>query len=153
MIEAKLVTSNSLQGCTEEEVLQIEKKYDIKLALVYRHFLLRMGKSAGAFLQGSDFLFDKICHLRQDAEDILNDSDTNFKLSKHDFVFLVHQGYQFLFFNNLESNNDPSVFYYLEDEPVPKKVYEHFSEWLCATVRDEIQSFAELKKNQQHQED
>ena len=77
----------------------------------------------------------------------LRHCDTEFVLSKHDFVFLVHQGYQFLFFDTIYAD-DPPVFLYSDNEHEPKKIFDHFSEWLLAAVDDEIEAFESLMKDQ-----
>ena len=136
---AGLASLTTLIGCTEAEIRQIEHQYAVQLPEMYRQFLLQMGKAAGSFLKGSDLFFPEVLGLRKQAEAILADSDTPFTLTKEDFVFLVHQGYEFLFFPT-GASGDPPVWLYLEDETGPEKLFDHFSVWLLASVSDEIQA-------------
>ena len=144
LIDAGLVTPDGLQGCTPEEIAQIEKKFQLNLPAVYKEFLSRMGKSAGKFLVGTDYLFPALLHLRDDAEDILEESGVNFRFGPAHFVFVGHQGYEFLFFDAAESP-DPAVSH-VEEAEEPGQVFAHFSEWLLTCVADEIAAFQSLRK-------
>jgi hypothetical protein len=85
------------------------------LPAIYEEFLARMGKGAGQFLVGSDYLLPALLRLREDAAALLEESGVGFRLDRTDFVFVGHQGYGFLFFNVADSP-DPPVFLLVEDE-------------------------------------
>jgi len=144
LTEAGLVTPGALKGCTAEEIGQIEAKFHLQLPAVYKEFLTRMGKAGGQFLVGSDYLFPAPLRLRDDAEALLGESGAGFKLDRGDFVFVGHQGYEFLFFRAAEQP-DPPVCLLQEDEE-PNCVFPHFSEWLLACVGDEIEAFRSLRR-------
>lgn len=144
LLQAGIANSRTLKGCTEESITKIESIYNIHLPRPYRFFLLHMGLSAGKFLQGSDFLYKDLTDLRKRAEILLKQCKAKFALAPTDFVFLVHQGYQFLFFKTNESE-DPPVFLYIEDDELPKQVSCSFSEWLTMCVTDEIAAYRNLQ--------
>ena len=139
---AGLVNPGAVKGCNAEEIRQVEAKFRLQLPPIYKEFLLRMGKAAGKFLIGSDYLFPAPMRLRDDAEDFLQDSSSGFRLDENDFVFMGHQGYEFLFFRPADSP-DPPIFLLVEGEQ-PKPVFPHFSEWLLSCVSDEIEAFKSL---------
>jgi hypothetical protein len=141
LIEAGLAGPATIRGCREEEIGRLEKELGVALPALYRLFLARIGRSAGAFLSGTDFLFADLGGLRLQAEQLLHESKAGFRLSDTDFVFAVHQGYQFLFFDTKESD-DPAVWRYEEGDTASRKVFSHFSEWLDACVADEIKAGA-----------
>jgi hypothetical protein len=86
-----------LRGCSMREVGKIETFFNIELPLVYKDFLLSMGKDAGAFMKGSSAVYKEIFDLREGSIRLLNED--NFKALPDDvFVFWMHQGYQFSFF-------------------------------------------------------
>ena len=145
LINEGIASLDVVIGCSEGEIKEIERKYEIKLPLIYRQFLGSMGKVAGDFLAGTDYQFPVLLELREQAISLLDESNANLSLDKNDFVFLVHQGYQFMFFKT-RSSKDPAVFLYEENKQEFKKVYNHFSEWLLASVKDEIALFKELRK-------
>jgi hypothetical protein len=143
LTEAGLVNPSALKGCAPQEIAQIEARFNLQLPPIYKEFLARMGKAAGRFLVGSDFLFPAPLHLRDDAEALLQQSGVAFRLDRSDFVFVGHQGYEFIFFNVADSL-DPAVFLLTEDEE-PNRVFSHFSEWLLSCVADEIKAFKSLR--------
>jgi SMI1-KNR4 cell-wall len=144
LTEAGLVNPGALKGCTPEEIRQVEGKFGLQLPAIYREFLARMGKAAGRFLVGSDYLFPAPLRLRDDTEAFLQESGAGFKLGENDFVFMGHQGYEFLFFKVADSP-DPPVFLLVESED-PKEVFPHFSEWLLSCAADEIDAFKSLRR-------
>jgi hypothetical protein len=139
LIDSGLATGRDIKGCATLEIEQIESTYQIRLPPAYVSFMTRMGRGAGKFLEGSDFLFPAPLSLRAEAEALLTESDAKFSLKKTDFVYLAHQGYQFLYFGT-DPLDDPPIYLYVEQE-TPKQVYDHFSEWLLACVDDEIAAF------------
>jgi hypothetical protein len=143
LTEAGLVKPGALKGCTAEEIRQIEAKFQLQLPGIYQEFLARMGKAAGHFLVGSDFLFPTPLSLRAEAEALLEQSGLEFELEHGDFVFVGHQGYEFLFFRVGDSPDLP-VFLLTEDEE-PKKVFSQFSDWLLSCVGDEIEAFKSVR--------
>lgn len=101
-----------LRGCSEQQVDLIEQHFAVKLPSTYVAFLLRMGKEAGSFMLGSSAFYDEIYSLREYAIELL--AENNFKpLPDNAFVFFMHQGYQFGFFDVSEGDNPP-VYYYNE---------------------------------------
>lgn len=144
LVDENLVSAQTFVGCTTEEIASLERLHRVRLPKVYREFLLKMGKSAGSFLQGTDFLFKDLRRLREQAEILLSDTASPLKLNESDFVFAVHQGYQFLFFP-IGGSEDPAVFHYEEGDESAARVFDHFSDWLLTAVQDEIVAFKSLK--------
>jgi SMI1 / KNR4 family (SUKH-1) len=137
LIAAGLADPATIRGCRGEEIDRIEKDLGMALPASYRRFLMKMGRSAGAFLSGTDFLLADLGGLRAQAELLLHEAKMGFHLKDTDFVFAVHQGYQFLFFDTAEPD-DPAVWLYAEGDVAPRQVFGHFSQWLDACVSDEI---------------
>jgi hypothetical protein len=75
LTQAGVVTPGALKGCTPEEIGQIKTRFRLQLPAIYEEFLTRMGKGAGRFLNGSDYLFPALLRLREDAETILRESE------------------------------------------------------------------------------
>jgi hypothetical protein len=144
LTQSGLANEDSLHGCSEEEIRQLERIFQLSLPTAYQHFLRRMGRSAGEFLVGTDFLDDRLPELRGAAERLLERSATDFRLSADHFVFAMHQGYQFLFFDS-RASDDPPVFLYLEDEPAPEQVSDSFSSWLLSAMEDEVEGFRDVE--------
>jgi hypothetical protein len=143
LVTSGLATSDEMVGCTEAELVSLERAYELRLPIAYRQFLGRLGNVAGQFLVGTDFLFSQLRELKQHAEALLRESGAAFQLTETDFVFAMHQGYQFLFFR-AEESPDPQVFHYEENDTEARCVAPSFTVWLDGCVADEIAIAAEL---------
>jgi hypothetical protein len=100
--------------CSNDEIIDLEKRYNMQLPTCYTEFLKALGKGAEPFMQGSFCFYDQLDFIQLEAKALLKEN--NFKdLPKNAFVFWLHQGYQFTFFIDNESDN-PSVFYFNETE-------------------------------------
>jgi hypothetical protein len=143
LIESGLAQARDIKGCSDDEIAQIEAVYQVRLPSTYKAFLAGFGKGAGHFLEGSDFLFPAVLNLRSEAERLLITSHGPFRLTRNHFVFVMHQGYEFLFLDT-EFDNDPAVFLFTDGDEQPQQVYQRFSEWLMACVADEISAYRDL---------
>lgn len=144
MIEADLAEADEIVGCSDAEIAELEKKFQVQLPQSYKDFLSKMGKSAGWLLQGSDFYYPEVIKCRGSAERLLERDESEFRLSASSFVFLQHQGYQFFFFDTAEAA-EPPVYRYIEGDEKPEKVGESFSTWLEKTVMQEAELEAKVK--------
>jgi SMI1-KNR4 cell-wall len=146
LVDAGLADEAALRGCRDDEIDQLEGSLGIKLPSTYRQFLARMGRSAGAFLSGTDFLFADLPELRRQAERLLEEANVSFCLAEADFVFAVHQGYQFLYFTTGQLD-DPAVWHFAEGVSEPRCAFEHFSQWLSACTSDEIAMWQDITRH------
>jgi hypothetical protein len=142
--ESGLAAPGEIHGCTPEQISALEAQTGVKLPSTYRSFLRMMGEGAGEFLVGTDWTFRNLVGLKGTAERLLKRSRVEAApLSVSTFVFAMHQGYQFLYFDAAASA-DPSVFLFLEGEAAPRHVFAKFSEWLNSCVDDEIAAYRKL---------
>lgn len=100
--------------CTEAEVRELEQKVGLTLPLAYKEFLLWMGHSAGGLLVGTDIFYEHL-PLQEAAIELLAENNVTEKLPDTAFVFMMHQGYQFMFFD-VSAGDDPPIHYYLESK-------------------------------------
>ena len=85
--------------------------YPLKLPEQYIKFMRYAGN--GQFWRGSSYSFFEVCRLKKYAEEILIENEFSHCLKDDDFVFWMHCGYMFYFFNLNEGDNPP-VYYYSE---------------------------------------
>jgi hypothetical protein len=137
LIATGLAMPGTLLGCSDVDVREVESAAGGPLPWTYRQFLVRMGRSTGRFMQGTDVLFPAILRLRRGAEALLRECGQPFTLRAEDFVFSSHQGYQFLFFDRT-AGDDPPVQYFLEGDPGPSEVFARFTSWLHQSISDEL---------------
>ncbi|SFE91162.1 SMI1-KNR4 cell-wall [Chitinophaga sp. CF118] len=103
-----------LTPCTDKDILLIESTYKLKLPLVYKDFLLTMGRGAGKFMRGSSVFFDVLFSLNKWGGELLEEHGLE-PLPPNAFVFWLHQGYQMAFFRIGESEVLP-IYYFGEEE-------------------------------------
>jgi hypothetical protein len=142
--EGGLAGERPLEGLGEVEIREVSRRQGVELPAVYAQFLTRLGRSAGDFLRGSDFLYPRLLTLKDSGRHLLEEDEVDFVLGDEHFVFLMHQGYQFLYFDTTESE-DPPVYLYLEGEGEPSKVADSFSAWLETAVKGEIEEWARAR--------
>ena len=101
----------------------------INLPKAYLDFMRYAGY--GGFFVGSDYGIHKAKHLNGYAKELLEENDFPHKLGENDFVFFMHQGYAFYFFNLAEGENPP-VYYYNECENQTDfvKCYDSFTDFI-----------------------
>lgn len=111
LIELKIASPDEQVGCTQDEVIELERQLGISLPKAYREFLLSMGYGAGKFLRGSDCFFEHLPYLQKWAIELLEENNFCESLPEDTFVFSMHQGYQFSFFRLSEGDNPPTYSY------------------------------------------
>lgn len=119
-------------GCSDREIAKLESKFNVRLPGSYKRFLSRYGrdKNASSVLGGSDYFVPVLFKLRGWAEELLQEDGSPFQLHPQDFISLMHQGYQFFYFRADGADDDPPVFYYMEDSKKPEQKYGSVSDWL-----------------------
>lgn len=135
IIKAGFATSDTMVGCSESDIAQLEHRLGIRLPAKYKKFLLSWGKQAGDFLDDCCFLYDSLESIcRPNAESLAKDH--GFELSPQSFVFL--ERYPLFMFFDTTQGEDPPVWLFDEDQSKPKIVASSFSEWLNKLVDDEL---------------
>lgn len=109
---------------------QLENKHGFTLPRSYRRWFENGGPNHPDFI-GTDMDEGLIGDLNQWAEELLAESESNFKLPDNAFVFAMHQGYIFMYFicNGIA---DPEVWYYHEGDPEPRVKWSSFSDFLAS---------------------
>ncbi len=129
--------ADSFKGATSEEIAELENYAGGTFPLVYRKFLEMMGQCAGRLFQGSTALLSQKWSLkfRAFAEKMLSDHGAETPLPESAFVFLMHQGYQFLYFR-LDEGENPPVYIITDFEPEPKLLVDSFTNLVDQFVAD-----------------
>jgi hypothetical protein len=87
-----------LRGSSEAEVLAAETALGAPLPSVYRAYLLALGHDSGPFLRGSDVARPgEFAEFLADANELLQECATTFRLPAQAVVIALHQGYTFLY--------------------------------------------------------
>jgi len=122
--------------CRPADVEALEAEAGVHLPAAYRAYLLLMGLIPDPLFTGTDCSLHHLHGLREAADELLAENGRPFELPPVAFVFLMHQGYQFMYFVCGEATDDPPVYHYMEGEPVAVRKAERFSEWLESCAKE-----------------
>ena len=152
---------DDLVGCSEDDIASLEESFDHRLPEAFNALLRRCGRSWGDLMRGEDSSFPQMIGYREVAEALLDEladdlavdlsSDVGLEdlgvslpkgafglvLDARDFVFQMHQGYQFLFFR-VDESEDPPVYHYNDDDPGFNMVFPSFTGWLEFCIEEEV---------------
>ena len=142
LVDEKIISIENIHGCTQKEISIIEDEFSTTLPSEYRDFLSIAGKGAGKLFQGTVMYYPDILGLRQDAEDLLAETNISHVLPKDACVFRMHQGYEFTFF--LPQKNDPEVFQYIEGNDFIDNPWKSFSEFIEHSIDQHIKVWPNL---------
>ncbi len=108
----RVFITNKPQPCAEEEIRFLEQNLKCRFPEAYREFLLWMGHGTGAFLRGTDIFYEHILNIQEWAKDLLAENNFPKSLPEDAIVFMMHQGYQFMFFHISDGDNPPTYDYH-----------------------------------------
>ncbi|MEK4854845.1 SMI1/KNR4 family protein [Paenibacillus sp. FSL H7-0756] len=102
-----------MKPCNEDEILKLKKLMPTKeLPLTYLEFMCKAGNGI-EFLAGTHYSMKYILELKEWAVELLDENNFPKKLTDNQFVFMIHQGYMFWYFN-LDEGDNPPVYHYDE---------------------------------------
>jgi hypothetical protein len=137
-----IVKPEEFLGCSEQEIEEIMRAQNVAaLPSVYLDFLRIMGKGAGEFMQELEIFYPDVVSIKDYVlKEIVNNQRTNFKLPDTAFVFMMNQGYEFLYFDTNNVDGDPPVYHYIEGDGSTLDV-KPFKQW------ERISEFFEYESN------
>lgn len=125
--------SYPMKSCDEHDILKLKNLIPTKeLPLTYLEFMYRAGNGI-EFLVGTQYSMKYIAELKEWAVELLDENKFPEKLTDNQFVFMMHQGYMFWYFN-LDEGDNPSVYFYDESLDLTdfKKVSDTLSKFLIS---------------------
>lgn len=99
---------------------RLEKKLNINLPLVYRDFFQMCENKLPKQLIGTD-LCNNFDNLKEGAYELIEEDKADIFLNESDFVFMMHQGYMFWYFE-VNGDDNPIVYFYREQDMRPTKL-------------------------------
>ena len=115
------------EGCSEEQIEEIESWSGVKLPDDYRAFLKVAGVRAPRLWQGTDFEFRRLKTMQVEGRELLEAAGV--ELPSDAFVFYMHQGYVLFFVS------PGGVFHYEEDDEGYSKRAKSFAEFFEMSSR------------------
>ncbi len=129
MIDAGIATVDTICGCTDSEVAELERRLSIRFPAAMAECLRQMGRACGHLMDGDAFGIGAFNDAREVAVEITTEEGSPWRLPDHVIPFLQHQGYEFLFLHS-NAGDDPPVWLYIETEPEPNEWAMSFTAWL-----------------------
>ncbi|MFZ6185942.1 SMI1/KNR4 family protein [Nannocystis pusilla] len=102
-----------LEGCSENEIQELEQFAGSPLPQAYVKFLRLAGRNSAAVTIGTDCYYPLILELREVAVELLAEAPRPSILPDNMFVFSMHQGYAFCCFP-LDEGEDPPVYRFIQ---------------------------------------
>lgn len=132
-----------VEGCTEEEIKNLEQSRKVQLPAAYKEYLLLFGRKSGYFLQGYYTTIDQIDSNIECIEFDLRtvDHSGSFMLGPEMFLFGQWQGTYFYF--NWGGSEDPEVFMITHFDRV-KVLSKSFSDFVRSEGLEQIRPFLKL---------
>src|SRR5689334_3848480 len=122
IIEAGVAGPDEVIGCSSDETQSLESTWGCALPEMYRAFLAKMGRGAGRFFRGTDLFYPKALQLKAWTQILLEEDKAGFQIPPDAVTFLMHQGYQFMYFQRSDGGNDPAVYHYMEGDGTSRRI-------------------------------
>ena len=102
-----------MRECTEVQLSELNSTVKTgKLPKAYLEFMSVMGNGTfGGYMGGDSCFMNEIYDLKQGALELLDETESENKLTDDDFVFWMSQGCMFCFFKLSDGDNPPVYFY------------------------------------------
>lgn len=138
MIDTGLSTRSSIEGCSNNDIDDIEAKFKIELPRIYKEYLGKMGRKSGDFLGECTTTYPALVqYVRPKAEALLR-ARAAYRLPETAFVFVERYGCQFFFFDTANGNDNPPVYRYYEGDADPVKIADTLTEALEMALEDAL---------------
>jgi hypothetical protein len=136
LCDGGVATENTLRGCTPAQIDEVESEAGVSLPIAYREFLARMGRGGGRFYIGTDIWYPALLGLTQAGRQFVAEDESGIRFPADGIVFLMHQGYVFMFIRAGEGD-DPPVYLYLEQSGQFEKKADSFSRFMFDVAHDD----------------
>ena len=124
------LSGSALNGCSEREIAERERRLGAQLPQAYATYLRLAGKSAAGLLAYVEARFDHLDEIRACLASL-----DSWQPSSRDFVFMMHQEWEFTLFR-LDEGDDPPVYQYRLGTAEPVLVWSSFSAFLADMAED-----------------
>jgi len=115
LIKAGVCSAQEIKGCSAEELKQIEQAFGGRIPKAYINVMRVIGKGAGEFASDVQMFFPEVLSLTKDTRNRL--AEEGIELPADACVFANRYGEQILFFRLQNSEEDPPVYKWHDEEP------------------------------------
>ena len=136
IISYGLAKNYEIEGCNNEEIKKLERKYNTQLPQIYREYLMCMGKNQGKHPGDSEYLYPSLFELKELLKEVLTECGSKFILPEDAFVFYQRLGADFMFFQTDQKSDDPPIFGYQECHNEQDELFDSFSDYLKKWIKN-----------------
>jgi len=122
--------ASALRGCSDEEIVDLERQLGARLPRAYATYLKLAGRSAAGLLAYFEARFDHLDEIRTCLASL-----AGWQPSARDFVFMMHQESEFTLFQ-LDEGDDPPIYRYRAGSEGPAPAWSSFSSFLAEMAED-----------------
>ena len=134
LIDREYARLTTFTGFTESEVADAERRMGLRFPSVFRGFLQQMAKSPGDLFCGMDLAdLSELEEFNAYALELMSKNDPVLSLSPQAIVFLLVQGYQFMYFVPTGEPDTP-VMFWEEGMPEPRQEAASFVQFVEDTL-------------------
>ncbi|MBZ0296724.1 MAG: SMI1/KNR4 family protein, partial [Anaerolineae bacterium] len=133
LAEAYQAERKQFVGFAADAIEALEHQLGVHFPPLFRAYLEAMGVEHGMLFWGSDSNPADFSLYRRQAEAILTDDGVTSLLTNRSVVFLLHQGFAFLYFD-ADAADDAPVWKYVEGDEHPQAIAPSFRQFIEDTL-------------------
>jgi len=122
-------------GCTEAQIVELERSFASPMPLAYREYLKWMGADHNGPFRGSDWFAKDVVENTEYVPELLRDNGVQWKLPAAILSFFCHQGYMCAWFDLQEAEADPKCWFFREGGMEQPKMVGPFSAFLLLELK------------------
>ena len=132
IFELGLAVPEELVGCSDQEISQLEEKYQVKLPESYKEFLLTMGKNFGRLVDTNEYRidYDSVMTMTEKEQKFIDECKAEGEnvadLPKNTIIILGRSDGTQFYLIEAQDNTDSPVFYYNSDTEIVEKEFDSF---------------------------
>jgi len=132
LVKNDLLSGKEILGVSDDDLVVIENKFNVKLPQEYIDFLSIFGCKSGKLFAADYIHYPHVLDFQLSLNEFLVEESIDFELPKNSHVFLDYQGFYFLYFI-CDGNDDPIVYSFDADNGV-EMAYVSFSQFIKLSV-------------------
>ena len=133
MIEEKVIIESELIGCSEDEIRDLESKYNIQLPQSYKEFLRKMGKNSSSLVDFNEFAieYDSVMKMTEESRQLIDEckleseqlglDEEIVELPPNALLILCRLPTREFYLIEANGGEDSPVFYYGDDDEIVKE--------------------------------
>lgn len=150
LYETGLATPGALKGCSESEILLLEKKYRLALPRSYRAFLSVMGH-VSVVMSDLDYNYNKVLEFtareRNRWDAVCRDDPKKEILTPPTNALICWGRYNEQFGYLLcDGQDDSPLYYYTHEEPQPQQIFASFFDYLEDAFNEALRFMAKHRR-------